>query len=441
MGSRTGSAARVYFATLGCAKNEADSRSVMRHLLVAGVAVVDDPEKATHIVVNTCGFIQDAKEESINAVLDACATYPGREVLVMGCLVERYAAELAQGIPEVAGWFGVTGPEVQARLLAALGGPCDGVKVASVKTVPAQTAFAYLKISDGCDEPCTFCAIPGIKGPYESLGLEEIKAEAEACLAEGARELVLVGQDTSRWSSDGLDLVDLLEVLAADTRVRRIRLMYLQPDGVTERLLRCVAGQPKLCRYLDIPLQHSHPEMLRAMARSGDGESYLGLLGRARSLIPDVTIRSTFIVGFPGETERHFSHLLDFVSRAGFDYAGGFVYSPEEGTKAAELRPRVSRAKALGRLNRLNAALAAEAERGRQKLVGTRVEVMVDVIEPDEGEEGYVAVGRTEGQAPEVDGVTYLEGRVPEGTVAGDVLECLVTAVAAYDLIASCDAA
>ncbi len=340
MGSRAGSAARVYFATLGCAKNEADSRSVMRHLLAAGVTVTDDPETATHILVNTCGFIQDAKEESINAVLDACASYPGREVLVMGCLVERYQAELAEGIPEVAGWFGVAGPELQTRLLAALGGPCDGVEVASVRIVPTQSAFAYLKISDGCDEPCTFCAIPGIKGKYESLGLDEIKAEAAACLAEGVRELVLVGQDTSRWSSDGLDLVDLVEVLAKDTRVRRIRLMYLQPDGVTERLLGYMAGQPKLCRYLDIPLQHSHPEMLRAMARSGDGESYLALLGRARGLMPDVTIRSTFIVGFPGESERHFSHLLDFVSHAAFDYAGGFVYSPEEGTKAAGLKPR-----------------------------------------------------------------------------------------------------
>jgi ribosomal protein S12 methylthiotransferase len=441
MGSRPGLAARVYFATLGCAKNEADSRSVMRHFVAAGVTVVDDPEKATHILVNTCGFIQDAKEESINAVLDACASFPGRDVLVMGCLVERYAVELAEGIPEVAGWFGVIGPDVQDRLVAALGGPCQGETAVSADFGPGQDAFAYLKISDGCDELCTFCAIPGIKGAYQSLGIEEIKAEADACLAEGARELVLVGQDTSRWSSDGLDLVDLIQLLAEDPRVRRLRLMYLQPDGVTERVLRCVAAQPKLCRYLDIPLQHSHPEMLRAMARSGDADSYLALLARARSLMPDVTIRSTFIVGFPGETERHFSHLLDFVAGAGFDYAGGFVYSPEEGTKAAELRPRVSGAKALARLNRLNAALAAGAERERQKFVGTKVEVMVDAIEPEEGEEGYVAIGRTEGQAPEVDGVTYIEGRIPGGTAVGDVLECVVTAVAGYDLIASCDAA
>lgn len=402
---------------------------------------MDDAETATHILVNTCGFIQDAKEESINAVLEACVTFPGRDVLVIGCLVERYQAELVAGIPEVAGWFGVIGPDVQDQLLAALGGPFHGETAVSVETVPGQNAFAYLKISDGCDELCTFCAIPGIKGAYQSLGVDEIKAEAGACLAEGACELVLVGQDTSRWSSDGLDLVDLVQVLAEDPRVRRIRLMYLQPDGVTERILRCMAVQPKLCRYLDIPLQHSHPEMLRAMARSGDAESYLALLERARALMPDVTIRSTFIVGFPGETERHFSHLLDFVSRAGFDYAGGFVYSPEEGTKAAGLRPRVSRAKALARLNRLNAALVSEVERERKKLVGTKVEVMVDVIEPDDGEEGYVAVGRTEGQAPEVDGVTYLEGRIPEGTAAGEVLDCVVTAVAGYDLIASCNAA
>jgi ribosomal protein S12 methylthiotransferase len=441
MRSRPGLATRVYLATLGCAKNEADSRSVMRHLLAAGVTVVDDPEEATHILVNTCGFIQEAKEESINAVLDACASFPGRDVLVMGCLVERYAAELAAGIPEVSGWFGVVGPDIQDQLLAALGGPRPGETPALVRTAPGQAAFAYLKISDGCDEFCTFCAIPGIKGPYQSLGVDEIRVEADACLAEGARELVLVGQDTSRWSSDGLDLVDLIRLLAEDPRLCRIRLMYLQPDGVTERLLRCMATQPKLCRYLDIPLQHSHADILRAMARSGDAESYLAMIGRARSLMPDVTIRSTLIVGFPGETECHFSHLLDFVSDAGFDYAGGFVYSPEEGTKAAGLRPRVSRAKALARLNRLNQTLADHAERERQKLVGMKVEVMVDVVEPEEGEEGYVATGRTEGQAPEVDGVTYIEGRIPEGTAVGDVLKCVVKAVVGYDLIASCDVA
>ncbi len=438
---RPGLTAKVYFATLGCAKNEADSRSVMRHVLAAGVTVVEDPADATHIIVNTCGFIQDAKEESINAVLDACASYPGREVLVMGCLVERYASELAAGIPEVAGWFGVADADMQAELVAALGGRESGVAAAPGRAVRGQGSFAYLKISDGCDELCTFCAIPGIKGPYHSLGVDEIKAEAGACLAEGARELVLVGQDTSRWSSDGLDLVDLVQVLAEDPRLHRLRLMYLQPDGVSERLLRCMAAQPKLCRYLDIPLQHSHPDMLRAMARGGDAESYLALIERARGLMPDVTLRSTFIVGFPGETERHFAHLLEFVSAAEFDYAGGFVYSPEEGTKAAGLKPRVSRVKALARLNRLNAALEAVVEHKRQKLVGMRVRVMVDTIESEEGEEGYAAVGRTEGQAPEVDGVTYIEGGIPEGTAHGDVLECLVEAVAGYDLIASCDEA
>jgi ribosomal protein S12 methylthiotransferase len=442
----------VYVHTLGCPKNEADSRVMVRSLLAAGARVVGDPDEATHILLNTCGFIQDAKEESIGAILDACASYAGKAVVVMGCLVERYRSELAKGIPEVAGWVGLVDEEATTEVLRLLGlgaeragasgGPprprhdTDGV----ARGLDPRASYAYLKISDGCDEPCTFCAIPGIKGAYHSIPPGQALSEADDCLSEGARELVLVGQDTAIWQSGDLELAGLIDLLAVDARVRRIRVMYLQPEHVTDSFLRYMAGQPRLCRYLDIPFQHSHPDVLRRMGRWGDGDAYLGLLRRARRLMPDLAVRSTFIVGFPGEREEHFDHLLRFVEEAGFDYAGGFVYSPEEKTAAARLRPRVGQTVSRERLNRLSALLAAQAESKHQDMVGSPVHVMIDSLGGEDGDGITTAIGRTAGQAPEVDGVTYIEGDLPEGTVAGDIVRVTVSAALGYDLMATCDA-
>jgi ribosomal protein S12 methylthiotransferase len=446
--------ARVYLHTLGCPKNEADSRAVVRSLISVGASVVADPEVATHILLNTCGFIQEAKEESIGAILDACAHYGDKRVLVMGCLVERYRDELEKGIPEVAGWFGLAGA---AGLTAAVVGsaapfestaapsPLEAAGLAATAAppganTPPSATYAYLKISDGCDELCSFCAIPAIKGSYRSATTAHILQDADECLAQGVRELILVGQDTAIWECDGLGLTGLIDLLAADERVRRVRVMYLQPEHVTDAFLRYMAGQPKLCRYLDVPFQHSHPGVLRRMGRRGDGSAYLDLLEKARRLMPDVSVRSTFIVGFPGETDDQFEHLLAFVDDAGFDHAGGFVYSPEEGTSASALKPRVRRLAAQDRLNRLTAQLGARAESVHQGLVGSGVTVMIDSRDPEETGEGMAAVGRTSGQAPEVDGVTYVEGDLPEEIGPGDVVTVTVGAVLGYDLVGRFDA-
>jgi len=464
MRRRAVSPPRLYVHTLGCPKNEADSRALARSLAGSGAILVSDPEEASHILLNTCGFIREAKEESIAAILDACASYPEKKVLVMGCLVERYRDELQSGIPEVAGWFGFGGgageadlPRMLKRELArddrgnsdamdddgggsglAARAPAGGPALAA--TPSTCLSYAYLKISDGCDEPCAFCAIPSIKGGYHSLSTEGILHEADACLAEGARELVLVGQDTTLWKDGELDLAGLIGLLARDERVRRLRVMYLQPERVEDGFLRYMAGQPKLCRYLDVPFQHSHPDVLRRMGRGGDGDFHLRLLERARRLMPDLSARTSLIVGFPGETDEHFEHLLRFVEQAGFDYAGGFVYSPEEGTPAANLRPRVRRPVALQRLNRLNTVLLTCSERRRHALVGSRVEVMIDSLGTEELDEGVTAVGRTAGQAPDVDGVTYVEGELPEGIVPGDMVMVTVESVVGFDLVGRCDA-
>ncbi|OFV85334.1 MAG: hypothetical protein A2W26_03455, partial [Acidobacteria bacterium RBG_16_64_8] len=379
------------------------------------------------------GFIQDAKEESIEAILNACAQFPEKRVLVMGCLVERYREELTGGIPEVAGWFGLANDKVYGEIARALlvgaGRPADKERTARV----SRAGHAYLKISDGCDEGCTFCAIPGFKGGYRSVPTAQILDEADACLADGARELILVGQDTTRWNCDGLGLKGLIELLGSDDRVRWIRVMYLQPTRVHRAFLEFMAADSKLCGYLDVPFQHSHPEVLRLMGRSGDGMSYLSLLRLARETVPEVSIRSTFIVGFPGESEERFRHLLDFAEKARFDYAGGFVYSPEEGTAAAERTPVVARAVAKKRLNRLNALVLEVSESQHRALLGRELDVMVDTVE-EEGKE-TVIVGRTPGQAPDVDGVTYLEGQRPHGLGPGDVVRARITAVVGYDLM------
>ncbi len=442
MASRPAGRPRVLLHTLGCPKNEADSRSIRRALVTAGVAVVDDPEQATHILLNTCGFIREAKEESIAVILDTASAYPDKRILVMGCLVERYREELAREIPEVTAWFGLAAGPDETELVRALGGvPVrwaepgeDGPGTGTGGLHKAS--FAYVKISDGCDEMCTFCAIPGIKGPYHAATPAEILREADACLAEGAKELVLVGQDTARWQSGGLDLAGLSGLLARDPQLAWLRVMYLQPEHLTEDFLEHMGRQEKLCRYLDLPLQHSHPDVLRRMGRAGEGDSYLRLLERARRIVPDVALRSAFIVGFPGETEAHFQHLLDFVREAEFDYAGGFIYSPEEGTPAARLKPAIPRRVARERLNRLNLVLEEVAERRHNRQVGENVDVMIDSLGADDGGgEGQEATGRTRGQAPEVDGLVHIEGALPGGARVGDVIRVTIEAAVGYDFV------
>jgi ribosomal protein S12 methylthiotransferase len=427
--------ARVHFLTLGCPKNEADSRTVLRRLAAAGAMETEDPAGATHIVVNTCGFIEDAKQESIDAILSVCADYPGKQVLVVGCLVERYRHELEQGIPEVAGWFGVVGDDVTGELVRVVAGGEQTPAKAVTARISEVRSYAYIKISDGCDESCTFCAIPGFKGTYESVATEVILREVDACLAEGAKELVLVGQDTTRWQSGELDLRGLIHLLGEDARVTRIRVMYLQPARLDDAFLEFMASHRKLCNYLDVPFQHSHREILRRMGRRGDGAAYQGMLARAREVMPGATLRSTFIVGFPGETDKHFEHLLEFVRAARFEYGGGFVYSPEEGTVAASFGSGVRLAVARKRLNTLNDAMLESGERERSRLVGAEVEVMIDSLGGEESIEEAVAIGRTEGQAPEVDGVTYLRGQLPDDVAVGDVVRVLISDVWGCDLI------
>ena len=429
---------RLYIHTLGCPKNDADSEVLARRLRTAGVDLVDDPEGATHVLINTCGFTGEAKEESIGAILGAARDYPAAELSVMGCLVQRYREELESGLPEVSRWYGLGETAALVGALASTASPAQSPAADPPPRI--RRSFAYVKISDGCDHTCSFCAIPGIKGPYAALPLDEIMEQAQAALDAGARELVLVGQDTTIWRGESLDLAGLLDALAADERVRWIRLMYLQPENVDDDLLATLASNDKVVKYLDIPFQHAGGRVLRRMGRAGDSAGYLALLDRARRAMPDVSVRTTFIVGFPGESEADFAALLDFCTAASFDHGGAFVYSPEEGTPAARLRPRVSEAEAHDRLGRLSSVLLSGAEQANTERVGRAVDVMIDALGAEEGPEGVVAVGRTARQAPDVDGVTFLEGDLPDGVGPGDLVRAVVTEAYGYDLVARCDA-
>ncbi len=406
----------------------------MRALCARGVRMGEDPASADVVIINTCGFIREAKEESLEAIFDVVGRHPDHRLVVMGCLVQRYRSELERDIPEVEAWFGVGELDAVAEHVAA------GAAVAGSETATGgmgsllRGAWGYIKVSDGCDHRCSFCAIPLIKGPYRGEPLASILDQADQVLAEGARELVLVGQDTALWHEDGCSLPELVERLAEDPRVARVRLMYLQPEHVDERLLEVVAGHPRVCRYLDMPFQHASRAVLRRMRRWGDAHDYLDLIEKARARMPDVSLRSTFIVGFPGETEDDFQQLLDFVTEADLDHAGAFAFSAEEGTAAAVLEPRVPPRVTRTRLARLTSALLDVGELRTVGRIGSNVEVLVDGPAPPDAPEGIVAVGRTEGQAPEVDGVTYLLG--PRMPVRGEVVVAEVVDAAGFDLFA-----
>ncbi|MDI6871331.1 MAG: 30S ribosomal protein S12 methylthiotransferase RimO [Bacillota bacterium] len=419
-----GAGPRVAVASLGCAKNLVDTELILGKLGEAGYTLTDQAGEAEVLIVNTCGFIQAAKEESLETVL-SLAEQKGhgrcRALVLAGCLAQRYGDTLFRELPEVDAVVG-TGeyarlPEIVARALAgervlAVGAagylPEEGPRL--VTTGPAS---AYVKIAEGCSHGCAFCAIPRMRGGYRSRSEESVAKEAEALVAGGVREITLVAQDTTAYGRDRcgeFKLPELLRRLARLEGLVWLRFLYGHPAHLTPDLLGVMAEEEKVVKYLDLPLQHASAAVLRGMRRAGNGEEYLSLLERARAAVPGLVVRSTFIVGFPGETDEAFAELLDFLRRARLDHAGFFVYSPEEGTPAARLRGRVPREVAEERLRRairVQQAISATCQRARR---GRRDLVLVEKV-------GRRTVeGRTTREAPEVDGRVVLRGRAPVGT-------------------------
>ena len=355
----------VGLISLGCAKNRVDSEILLGELARRGHTITPDMEGAGTVIVNTCAFIDDAKRESIEAILEVAAR-KGKGVgklLVAGCMVNRFGEELQRDIPEIDGFISLDSL-LEVERVVSLGGaapPPSPSHMVFDHTAPRMLTtrgYAYLKVAEGCNNPCTFCAIPLWRGRFRSRTIDSLVNEARQLEAQGIGELCLIAQDTTRYGED-LDygkhgLTRLAEALLAATGFKWIRFLYAYPTTLDEALLKLMGREERLVSYVDMPLQHSHPEMLKAMRRGGSPERYTRLLERARELAPDIFLRTTFIVGFPGETEEHFEHLLEFVKRSRFDHLGAFVYSPEPGTPAAGPRYVVARPQGAEAMRRQN---------------------------------------------------------------------------------------
>lgn len=441
--STTADAPRVLFVTLGCAKNEADTDRMRALLLAAGFAEAAEVEDADVALVNTCSFLAEATSESIECTLELAevAAEGVREVpLVMcGCVPSRYGDELEAELPEVRAFVPVDRePEIVGVVCDVLGLEAPmaaGSKPAGGVYRTVEGSIAYVKISDGCDRFCSFCAIPLIRGPYHSREAAEIVAEARSLAERGVREIVLIGQDTGVWGCDlpgRPSLAALLRAVAGAVSDLGcwVRVLYLQPEGMSDELVRTLAETPGVVPYVDIPIQHCSSTVLERMGRTGDAESLRRLFARLRRDIPGIVLRTTAMAGFPGETDAEADELVDFLEEIGFDYVSVFAYSAEEGTRAAEMDGQVSEAVKLERTQRLTDVAERLGFAAAARHVGEVVDVLVDGVE--EGDEGQEIVGHTWFQAPDADGVTHL--LVSEATV-GTFVRCRMVDSFCYEMV------
>ena len=435
----------VSFVSLGCAKNLVDSEVMIAKLGAAGWALVPEADEADAVVINTCAFIDPAKAESTQTILEhAERKRPGQQLIVAGCLSQRFGDELQSLIPEIDGVIGTGAYASIAELLddaragrkpVRLGFEAEPEHDFLPRLVTTPRATAYLKIAEGCDHPCTFCIIPQLRGRFRSRSEESILAEARALAAAGTKELILIAQDTSMWGRDRGwrrgGLAHLLHQLHAIDGLDWIRLLYLYPATVDTELIDAMAELPKVCSYMDMPLQHVSAPVLRGMLRPANGARYLEIIEEFRQRIPGITMRSTFIVGFPGETEEHVAELETWIGRAELDRVGFFTYSREDGTPGALLDGQVAQREKRRRLLRLRDAQRRASERARAARLGQTVSVLVEerrtLRRTDPLAVGLqaqtVLVGRSAGEAPGVDGVVAFAGTVEPGTFVDVRLE------------------
>ncbi|WP_366921748.1 30S ribosomal protein S12 methylthiotransferase RimO [Metallumcola ferriviriculae] len=423
----------VKIETLGCSKNLVDSEIILGSLVHAGMHLVDDCTNAEIIIVNTCGFIAPAKEESINTILEMAMYKENgkcKKLVVTGCMVGKYGVELAKEIPEIdllAESSDVT------KIVDALGLRETSANNALLRTETTNMQHTrYLKISEGCNNNCTYCTIPQLKGNYKSRSMEEIVKEAEFLVQSGAKEIVLVAQDTTRYGVDLSGkrmLAKLVKALVKIEGLEWLRMLYCYPSEFTPELINIIANEEKVCNYLDIPLQHVSDDILKRMGRRSDKKQIVSLLETLRKEIPDITIRSTFIVGFPGETEGEFNELLSFLKSAKLDWVGAFTYWPEADTAAAEFQDQVSQREKEKRLDILMEMQRHITADKNSQLIGKKIDVIIEGISSDYPE---YKVGRSQRQAPEVDGIVYVTTSVEPG----EIISVRITGVwGDYDLL------
>lgn len=433
---------KVGIVSLGCPKNLVDSEIMLGIIKDSGFLLTNSEQEADVLVVNTCSFIEQAKEESINTILELARHKAGgkcRSLLVAGCLAQRYPSELLREMPEIDGLVGTGSiPEIAGAIHKTLAGervvlvgPPGYLHQANHSRIQATPPYtAYLKIAEGCHNRCSYCVIPEIRGPYRSRKKEDILDEAAALAGRGVKELIITAQDTTLYGIDLYGRLALHELLAGMEDIDGlvwVRILYGYPTYLTDQLIDVMAGSSKICRYLDLPLQHASDTVLRRMSRRGSRENYLGLVEKLRRSIPGITLRTSFIVGFPGETEKEFQQLLDFMRQIKFERAGVFVYSREEGTAAAEMAGQVPEETKIERRDRameLQQKISLENNQGK---IGETVAALVE----GRGEQGMYT-GRTESDAPDIDGKVFFKAK--RDLTPGDFVRVLIRDASWYDL-------
>src|ERR1041384_6478930 len=443
---------KVGFISLGCPKNLVDSEVMMGQLKQSGYQITPDAADAETIVVNTCGFIDSAKKESIDTILEAAqlkTNGQAKRLIVAGCLVERYRDELKAAIPEVDAFIGtnqisdiltVTDPKVNTRSLPVVPIGNQSATYLYDESTPRVLAtpshYAFVKIAEGCDRPCAFCFIPQMRGHFRSRRFGSIIAEAHQLAEEGVKEIILVAQDSSRYGEDlGKQdaLARLLRELSHTDGIDWVRVMYTYPTHISDAFLDVLAEEPKAVKYLDMPLQHASQNVLKLMKRGGNRKSLERLIGRVRQRVPGIAVRTTFITGFPGESEDDFAELMTFVKNVEFDRVGVFTYSDEEGTPAFELPNKVPHRVAAKRRTSLMKEQSRISKRNNKRRIGEVVRVL---FEGESKESELLWQGRMEIQAPDIDGCVLIND-VPDGVIPaeGEFVNVEITAAHEYDLI------
>jgi len=426
---------KIHITTLGCEKNLVDSEAMTGYLNADKFEIIDSPENAEIVIINTCGFIQPAKEESIDAILEATELKKQgsiKKVLVAGCMSQRYKDEMIKELPDVDAFFGT---EDYRNIASYLGQThLDSIdKIYSRRNLTGPKHFAYLKISEGCDHECSFCAIPLMRGKHRSRSLEHILEEAKMLADAGARELILIAQDSTYWGKDlnnGQTITDLVSALEKIEAIQWIRVMYLYPNTIPPDYFDFMKNSQKLLNYVDIPLQHASGKMLKLMRRGGNKNSLEDLIVSIRNKVENIVIRTTFIVGHPGETEADFEELLDFIGRIKFNRIGAFLYSDEDHTASFEQKEKVPDDIKSERYNRLMEKQQEISLELNSKLRGK----IVDVIMDEFLEESATLIGRSYGDAPEIDNEVIIEN-CPDGKARiGEIFSIKITDVETYEL-------
>ncbi len=439
---------KILFVSLGCDKNLVDTEHMLGALPEGEFAATDDEAEADVIVVNTCCFIDDAKEESINTILELAPYRTDgkcRALIVAGCMAQRYREEILKEIPEVdaivgTGSFGSLNEAIRAAFVGENGvflddpdaEPGPETKAKKKRVITTGGHYEYLKIAEGCDKHCTYCVIPSLRGAYRSVPIEELAEEAEGLADEGVAELILIAEETTRYGIDlygKKSLHTLLDRLCEIDGLRWIRILYCYPEEIYPELIETIRRQPKVCHYLDLPIQHSDDEILRRMGRKTSHDDLVRIIGTLRDEIPDIALRTTLITGFPGETEEQHRNLLAFVREVKFDRLGVFTYSREEGTPAAEMDGQISDDVKERRRGEIMEAQQKVSKENGKKRIGTSMEVEI---------EGYMAAdevyaGRTYADTPGVDGYCFVKSDDP--LESGDFVTVRITGATEYDLV------